>query len=199
MQKEIRKNQLQGKPTSKKKGVSEKNRKDYGFSSGKKAAYMGLFVALALICSYVEALIPIPIGIPGVKLGLANLVTVMALYLFGTREALCISVLRILLSGFLFGNAFSILYSLAGGFFSFLAMWLCKRTNLLHVISVSITGGLAHNIAQLAVAAVIVSNYKILYYIPVLLAAGVLTGLVIGILSQELIMRLHSLQYNAEI
>ena len=161
---------------------------------GKKTAYMGLFVALALICSYVEALIPIPIGIPGVKLGLANLVTVMALYLFGTREALCIPVLRILLSGFLFGNAFSILYSLAGGLFSLLAMWLCKRTNLLHVISVSITGGLAHNIAQLAVAAVIVSNYKILYYIPVLLAAGVLTGLVIGTLSWELIIRLAKLR-----
>lgn len=154
---------------------------------------MGLFVALALVCSYVEVLVPIPIGIPGVKLGLANLVTVIALYIFGTREALCISVLRIVLSGFMFGNAFSILYSLAGGMLSFLAMWICKKTDLLNVISVSITGGLAHNIAQLAVAALIVSNYKIFYYIPVLLAAGLLTGLVIGILSQELIIRLQKL------
>ncbi len=159
-------------------------------SMGQKTAYMGLFVALALICSYVEALIPIPIGIPGVKLGLANLVTVLALYRMGTREALCISVLRIVLSGFLFGNAFSILYSLAGGLVSFAAMWICRRTKHLHVISVSITGGLAHNAAQLLVAALLVSSFQILYYIPVLLIAGVLTGLVIGILSQELLLRL---------
>ncbi len=154
-------------------------------------AYMGLFVALALVCSYVEVLIPIPIGIPGVKLGLANIVTVLALYLMGTKEALCISVLRILLAGFLFGNAFSIIYSLAGGLLSFFMMWLLKRADFLHVVSVSITGGLAHNIAQLLVAAVVVSNLKILYYIPVLLVAGAITGLVIGIVAAELIKRLR--------
>lgn len=172
------------------KKCNAENSENYKQPTGRKVAYMGLFVALALICSYVEALIPIPIGIPGIKLGLANLVTVLALYRLGTREALCISVLRILLSGFLFGNAFSILYSLAGGLVSFAAMWICKQTELLHVISVSITGGLAHNTAQLFVAAIIVSNFQILYYIPVLLFAGVLTGLVIGILSQELLLRL---------
>lgn len=157
-----------------------------------KVAYMGLFVALALICSYLESLIPFSFGIPGVKLGLTNIVVLLALYLIGTREALGISVLRILLAGFLFGNAFSILYSLAGGLCSFLVMFLLKKTNKLHVISVSITGGLAHNAGQLLMASVIVSNYRILYYIPVLIAAGVMTGLVIGILAQELILRLQS-------
>lgn len=92
-----------------------------------KVAYLGVFLALALICSYVESLIPFYFGIPGVKLGLTNLVVVLMLYCVGTKEALLISVLRIVLSGFLFGNMFSILYSLAGGLLSFIVMVLLKK------------------------------------------------------------------------
>lgn len=157
----------------------------------KKTAYFGLFVALALICSYVETLIPINFGIPGVKLGLANIVVVLMLYLIGAREALIVSVIRIVLVGFLFGNPFSIVYSLAGGVLSFLVMFALKKSKRLHVLSVSIAGGLSHNVGQIAVAAAVVSNYHILYYIPVLLVAGAITGLLIGILSQELILRLE--------
>ena len=155
-----------------------------------KIAYWGVFLALALVCSYVEALIPISFGIPGVKLGLTNIVVILMMYSVGEKDALLVSVLRIILAGFLFGNAFSIIYSLAGGILSFLTMYLMKKTNKFKCITVSIVGGIFHNIGQILVATQIVKNYNILFYIPVLLVSGTITGLVIGILSQELIIRI---------
>ena len=160
----------------------------------RKLAYLGLFLALALICSYVESLIPFYFGIPGVKLGLTNVVVVLMMYSMGERDALLVSVARILLAGFLFGNLFSIAYSLAGGLLSFAVMVLLKRFSGLSVIPVSVCGGISHNIGQILLAAVIVENYHIMYYIPVLLVAGFLTGLLIGILSQEMILRLKKIQ-----
>lgn len=156
----------------------------------RKTAYMGMFLAIALICSYVESLIPFYFGIPGVKLGLTNIVVVLMLYSVGAKEAFLISVLRILLAGFLFGNPFSILYSLGGGILSFLAMMLLKHTDKFKVVSVSVTGGIFHNIGQLLVASVVVENYNLFYYAPVLLVAGFATGFLIGILAQEMILRL---------
>lgn len=156
-----------------------------------KVAYMGVFLALALILSYVESLIPFYFGIPGVKLGLANLIVVIMLYAVGAKEAFAISMLRILLSGFLFGNLFSILYSFAGGILSFLVMWLVKRTGKFHVMSVSICGGITHNIGQILVASVIVETYSIFYYIPVLLVAGLITGMLIGVIAGEVSDRLR--------
>ena len=153
----------------------------------KKTAYLGLFLALALICSYIESLIPFYFGIPGVKLGLTNIVVVMMLYCIGAKEALLVSLLRIVLAGFMFGNMFSILYSLAGGILSFLIMYLLKRYTGLHVIA---AGGISHNIGQLFVAALVVENYNILYYASVLIIAGIITGIVIGIVAQEVILRL---------
>lgn len=152
---------------------------------------MGVFLALALILSYVESLIPFYFGIPGVKLGLANLIVVIMLYAVGAKEAFAISMLRILLSGFLFGNLFSILYSFAGGILSFLVMWLVKRTGKFHVMSVSICGGITHNIGQILVASVIVETYSIFYYIPVLLIAGLITGMLIGVIAGEVSDRLR--------
>lgn len=151
---------------------------------------MGVFLALALICSYVESLIPISFGIPGVKLGLTNIVVVLMLYCIGAKEALAVSVCRIMLAGFLFGNLFSILYSLAGGLLSFLIMWAVKRTGKLGILPVSVCGGIFHNIGQLAVAALVVENYNVFYYLPVLLLAGAATGLAIGVVAQELIIRI---------
>ena len=155
-----------------------------------KVAYMGVFLALALICSYVESLIPISFGIPGVKLGLTNIVVVLMLYCIGAKEALAVSVCRIVLAGFLFGNLFSILYSLAGGLLSFLIMWAVKRTGKLGILPVSVCGDIFHNIGQLAVAALVVENYNVFYYLPVLLLAGAATGLAIGVVAQELIIRI---------
>jgi len=156
----------------------------------RNTAYLGMFLALALICSYVESLIPFYFGIPGVKLGLTNIVVVLLLYTLGAKEALVISVLRIFLAGFLFGNPFSILYSLSGGILSFLIMYALKRTGKLKVITVSTAGGITHNIGQLIMAAFVVENANIMYYLPVLLIAGFVTGFLIGILSQEMIFRI---------
>lgn len=155
----------------------------------RKIAYLGVFLALALILSYVESLIPFYFGIPGVKLGLTNLIVVVMLYCTGTKEAFGVSVARILLAGFLFGNLFSILYSLAGGGLSFIVMCLLKKTGRFHVISVSVTGGISHNLGQLIAAAFVVETYDIFYYMPFLLIAGVATGFVIGMLAQEFILR----------
>ena len=156
------------------------------------AAY-GVFAALALIFSYVEALIPINLGIYGVKLGLANLIVVIALYKMHAKEAFTISVVRIIVSGFLFGNMVSILYSLAGGILSFLVMYLMKRTGKFSIIGVSIAGGVFHNIGQLIAAILVVKTLSIAYYGPVLVIAGLISGALIGIAANEMQKRLSGL------
>ena len=156
-----------------------------------KVAMFGVFTALALIFSYVEAMIPINFGIPGVKLGLANLIVVIVLYKGDWKDALFIAVARIVLSGFIFGNLFSILYSLAGGLLSLLVMILLKKTNAFSIAGVSIGGGAAHNVGQLLVAMFVVQTYQVGYYLPVLLIAGVLTGALIGIVALEVVKRLR--------
>ena len=158
-----------------------------------RVAFFGVFVALALIFSYVESLIPIQIGIPGVKLGLANLIIVIALYKMSLKEAYLLSVTRVVLSGFIFGNLFSILYSLAGGLLSLSVMALLKKHGDFSVIGISIAGGVSHNIGQLVVAMVVVETFSVVYYIPVLLIAGLITGLLIGITADEMLRRLTNI------
>lgn len=155
-----------------------------------KTAYLGVFLAAAMICSYVETLIPFHFGIPGVKLGLTNIVVIMMLYLTGAREAFLVSMVRILLTGLLFGNVFSIIYSLSGGILSFLVMFLLKKTDRLGCVSVSTAGGISHNLGQILAASLLIYDFHIMFYIPVLLIAGLITGLLIGLLGQELILRL---------
>ena len=161
---------------------------------GKKAAYLGVFTALAMIFSYLESRIPLPIGIPGIKLGLANLLIVVALYKIGTREAFAISVVRIVLSGFIFANLFSIIYSLAGGILSFVVMYLLKKRGTFSVYGVSLAGGVFHNIGQMLIAMLIVETASVAYYAPVLMIAGVITGLIIGAAANEIIKRLKNLE-----
>ena len=161
-----------------------------------KAAYFGVFTALALIFSYVETLIPINFGIPGAKLGLANLVIVIVLYKMGGKEALLLSVTRIVLSGFLFGNLFAILYSLAGGLFSLAVMGLVKRRKSFSIIGVSMAGGVTHNIGQLIVAMLVVETYQVGYYLPVLMMAGLATGTLIGVISREVLKRLKDFPWK---
>lgn len=156
----------------------------------KKTAYLGVMLALALICSYVEVLIPIPIGIPGIKLGLANIVIVFAMYSMGIKEALVLSIMRVTISGFMFGNVIAIAYSLSGGLLSLLIMFLLKKTDKLSVISVSIAGGIFHNIGQMIIATILVDNYYVLYYVPVLMIAGFITGACIGVVAQEVFLRI---------
>ena len=160
-----------------------------------KVAYFGVFTALALIFSYVETLIPIQFGIPGVKLGLANLIIVIALYRMKLSEAYLLSIVRVLLAGFIFGNYFSIIYSLAGGILSLTVMALLRKKGGFSVIGVSIAGGVFHNIGQLIVASVIVETFSVMYYVPVLLIAGLVTGLLIGIASDGMLKRLANLKF----
>ena len=151
----------------------------------KRLALMGLLTALGLIIGYIEFLIPIPLGIPGVKPGFANIVIVWALYSLGPVEALMINGMRIFLSGFLFGNFSMILYSLAGAAVSFLCMCLAKKSGLFSMTGVSMIGGVMHNMGQLLVAMAVLETVSLVYYGPVLLAAGVITGLLIGIVTGE--------------
>ena len=155
-------------------------------SSAQKVALYGVLIALAMVLSYVEMLIPLPVGIPGVKTGLANLVVFLALYMMTAREALLISMVRILLVSITFGNGSAFLYSMAGGILSFLVMWIFQKKDFLLPSGVSIAGGIAHNVGQLLMAAVILENGAVFTYFPVLLAAGCITGGIIGFLGEQI-------------
>lgn len=157
----------------------------------KRIAVTALFTSFGIVLSYIESFIPV-IGIPGVKLGLANLVIVIALYLLNERQALLINVIRILLVGFMFANIFSIIYSLVGAAFSFIIMFISKRFKL-SIITVGILGGVFHNVGQIIVAAFVIETYSIIYYIPVLIISGAITGAVIGILSLVTIKRVKNI------
>lgn len=170
--------------------VSQNNRKN----KAGRAALGGMLLALALIFGYVETLLPLSFGIPGVKLGLANLVILSCLYVISVPEVLLLLVARILLSGFFFGNGMMILYSLAGGLLSFCVMLIGKKTNRFSMAGVSILGGVFHNLGQLLLAVVLVWNEKLFFYFPVLLLSGALTGALIGLLSQEILNRLRPVQ-----
>ena len=149
----------------------------------KRVAYCAVLTALALIFGYVEVLIPFGFGIPGVKLGLANIVIVLALYMLPAYQAFMIQLMLIVLVSFLFGNLSMMIYSLAGGMLSFLVMWLVKKGDAFSIIGVSIAGGVSHNIGQLIVAVLAVQNLRVAFYVPALMIAGLVTGCLIGLLA----------------
>lgn len=161
-----------------------------------RVAFFGVFVALALIFSYVESLIPLQVGIPGAKLGLANLIIVIVLYKTDFKEAFLLSVTRVILSGFIFGNLASIIYSLAGGIISLCVMAFLKRRNSFSLYGISIAGGVSHNIAQLCVAMIVLHTKSLVYYLALLLLAGLMTGFVIGYISNEMLKRLSNINFN---
>ena len=156
----------------------------------KKIALYGVFIALTLMVSFIESLIPLPIAIPGIKLGLANSVILFVLFSIGEKDAFIVSILRVIISGFLFANMAAILYSLSGAIFSFLVMYLLKKTDKFSIIGVSISGSIAHNLGQLFVAVIVTSVQTVMFYVPFLLIAGVITGILIGILGKEVICRI---------
>lgn len=157
----------------------------------KKVATYGLLIALAFILSYIESLFPIPLPIPGLKLGLANLVVITALYTMGAREAFVLSLVRIVLVGFTFGNPSTMLFGLAGGLLSWVMMVVFKKTKLFSLVGVSVIGGISHNIGQIIIAIFVVENVDLIYYLPYLLIFGIVTGAVIGILGAVLVKRLR--------
>lgn len=158
-----------------------------------RVAYFGVFTALALIFSYVESLIPMNFGIPGIKLGLANLIIIIALYKMSVKEAYALSAVRVVLAGFIFGNLFSIIYSLAGGLLSLTVMTVLKKSDKFSIMGISMAGGVFHNVGQLMVAMLVLESLNIAYYFPVLLISGLITGFVIGIVAGEMLKRLQNL------
>lgn len=159
---------------------TQKSSDQKGDSRFNRVSFLGLLLSFALILSYVETLIPLQTGIPGIKLGLANLAVLLCLYLFGWKDAFLISTLKALISGLLFGNLFMIIYSLAGAWLSCIVMIVMKKSRWFHLPVVSALGGVMHNAGQLIVAAFVVKTYGVMYYAPILIIAGLIVGTVIG-------------------
>ncbi len=156
----------------------------------KKISYLGLLIALAFVLSYVEALLPISIGIPGVKIGLANLVVMVALYTIGSKNAFMLSVVRVLLVSLTFGNFAMMLYSMAGALLSFVVMFVARRSKKFSITGVSVLGGVFHNVGQIIVAIFVLETSKLVYYLPVLIIVGTITGMVIGLVAGMIIKRI---------
>ena len=148
----------------------------------RQIARYALLVALAMVLSWLERLVPISTAVPGVKLGLTNLVVIFALYRMGLRDAVMISLVRVLLVSMTFGNAYSFFYSLAGAVLSMAVMVLLKRSGKFSVLGVSVAGGVCHNIGQILVAMTVLETAGLIYYLPVLMISGTAAGICIGIL-----------------
>lgn len=159
--------------------LSMKKMKNANIKNTKYMVLLAMCLALELALSYVESLIPFNMGIPGAKVGLPNIVTVLLIYSMGPGAALAAGVSRIILSGFMFGNMFAILYSAAGFALSFAVMLLLQKTGRFGIMGVSIAGGICHNIGQI-ITAVCITNLSVLSYLPFLIAAGTAAGVVIG-------------------
>jgi heptaprenyl diphosphate synthase len=171
-----------------KKNEKPENIKKTVYPTGNRlVALCGVFIALAMILSYLESLIPISAAVPGIKLGLANLVTIVSLKKLGIKPTIIISVGRIILSGFLFSNLTVIIYSLAGAALSILVMVAVSHIRVFTVTGVSICGAVAHNLGQLIVAAIVLENVRIMYYIAVLGLSGAVFGALIGVLAGYII------------
>lgn len=155
-----------------------------------KLTLAAMLSCLALIFTYIEFLMPISLGIPGIKLGLANIVIIIALYGLNLKYAMSINVIRIFMAGLLFSGTFGIIYSMAGATISFIAMVFLKKTDKFSIVGVSMGGGVFHNLGQIALAAQLVSNNKIFYYFPVLLFAGLVTGISMGFFSYYLSLKM---------
>ena len=144
----------------------------------KRIAYLGMLIGLAFIFSYIETLIPFTFAVPG----LANIVVIVGLYLLGEKDAFLLSMVRIVLVGFTFGNLSTMLYSLGGGVLSYLVMLIAKKMGVFSMKGVSILGGVFHNVGQIIVAMLVLETTQLIYYLPTLLIAGTVTGFFVGLL-----------------
>ena len=156
----------------------------------KKLTVMAMTTAVAMILSFVESQIPAFVAVPGVKIGLANIAVVFALYRLGWKEAVAISLVRVVLVSMLFGSIASLFYSLAGAVLSLTGMGLLKKTGKFTEIMISMTGGILHNIGQIGMACLILETAALRYYLPFLLISGIIAGIVVGILSAVLVQRI---------
>lgn len=160
----------------------------------KRVAFLGMCIALSMILSYFESLIPPLVAVPGIKVGLPNLVMVFMLYKIGWKETAIVSILRVILVGILFGTPLSMIYSLVGATLSLIGMILLKKTNLFAPVTVSVVGGILHNVGQIATACFVMDTAQIAYYLPVLLISGTAAGVVIGIVAALILKRLEKMK-----
>ena len=160
----------------------------------KKVAFLGMCIALSMILSFVESQIPPLMAVPGVKVGLPNIVMVFMLYKIGAKETAIVSILRVILVGILFGTPLSMIYSLVGAALSLIGMILLKKTNLFAPITVSVAGGILHNIGQIATACLVMETAQIAYYLPVLFISGTVAGILIGLCAAMILKRLDKMK-----
>ena len=157
----------------------------------KKIAVLALAIALAMILSFVESQIPAFVAIPGIKIGLANIAVVFVLYKLGWKEAVLISLVRVVMVSMLFGTLVSLFYSVAGAVLSLTGMVLLKKTGLFSTVAVSVTGGVLHNVGQILMACLLLETNVIVYYLPFLILSGVIAGVVIGVVSAIMVDRVQ--------
>ncbi|MBQ6213992.1 MAG: Gx transporter family protein [Oscillospiraceae bacterium] len=150
---------------------------------------LAMTMAVAMVLSYIESQIPAFVAVPGVKVGLANIAVIFALYRFGFKEACLVSVVRVLVMSMLFGLG-AIFYSMAGAVLSLLGMVILKKTGIFSEISVSVAGGVLHNLGQIIAACIILETNAVKYYLPFLILSGVLAGAVIGTAAGFLVRRI---------
>ena len=156
---------------------------------------MAFVIAFAMILSFVESRIPAFVAIPGVKVGLANIAVIFTLYKFGVKEAVTVSIIRVLLISMLFGSPVSLIYSISGATLSLVSMILLKKLTPLTEVTISVTGGVMHNVGQIAAASFMLSTNVVVYYLPFLLVSGTVAGVVVGIASAILIKRVKLNQH----
>lgn len=150
---------------------------------------LAITISLALILSFIESRIPAFVAIPGIKVGLANIAVIFTLYKMGVKEAIAVSILRVILVSFLFGTPISLIYSITGAIFSLTVMIILKRLTPLTEVAVSVCGGVMHNVGQITAASFMLSTNVVLYYLPFLLVSGTIAGVAIGIASGILVKR----------
>ena len=155
----------------------------------KKIATSALMIALAMILSFVESQIPSFFPIPGIKLGLANIAVIFALYRLSIKDAIVVSLIRVVVVSTLFGTSLTLAYSLSGAVLSLLIMVLLKKSDRFSIIGVSVAGGISHNIGQIIMAIILMHNSVISYYLPFLIISGIVTGVVIGLVSAKIVER----------
>ena len=161
----------------------------------KKVATLGLCIALSMVLSFIEHQIPPLVAVPGVKVGLPNLVMVFMLYKIGWKETAIVSIVRVVLVSMIFGSVISMAYGLSGATLSLIGMILLQKTKLFSTVTVSVVGGVLHNVGQIAIACVIMGTGLLVSYLPVLLISGTIAGVVIGIVAGLLVKKLEKLKF----
>ncbi len=159
----------------------------------KSLTKVGILVSFALIISYFERMLPPIVPVPGVKLGLSNLVILISLYLLTTKEAFKIMIIKVVIVGVLFSGLSGLIYGLAGSLLSFLFMYIFKKSNLFSIVGVSIIGGVMHNIGQIIIASLVINNAKLLYYTPYLILFGTASGIITGFACYYVYIRLKKI------